>query len=998
MKKSPYQGYEQVERSIQEYAPDLWQELRARTPGIFDRKYWQGRLIDWVIKDPEFKVDLFRFVDVLPALQSDALVAEYIKSYLLKQGRSVPKLLEISFRLLDNRLTAGVAAAILRKNITQMAANFIVGNTIEEAMPALAQFHKDGYAFTADILGEKTISDHESKNYLEHYFSLVDALSSEVAGWQVESSGDRGGESEVPLANISVKISALDSQIDPVDLHGSVARLKKCILPLLVHAREKNIFVNFDLEQWQYHFITYHLFGEIAASPELRDWPHIGIVVQAYLRQATKDVAFLESVALSRGVPFTVRLVKGAYWDYEVIHARQQGLEPPVWLHKAATDANYEKLSHTLLSKYENLRPAIASHNIRSLLCAEYQAEALQVPPEMMEIQMLVGMAEPVRELYRDRGRRVRLYSPIGRLLPGMSYLVRRLLENTSNSGFLRQGFYEEREVTELMQSPHELLSDEQAGAAKSTKTEADFRNSPLLDFVDPETVDRFSKAIEGVKAALPIEVTGGRRRAGGRKGALGWRETYSPNDSTLLVSRAFQVGTKEAWAAIGAAQRAWPAWRDLPLEERAAKLQRLGDLLSADRYRLAAMQCVEAGKPWREADGDVVEAIDFCRYYARQAIRELGCRPQGSMAGEENIVCLQGRGVTAVITPWNFPLAILCGMTTAALVAGNTVLIKPSRNASATALLFYQALKKAGFPLDVVQLLPGSGAVVGACLVEHPQVVQVAFTGSREVGLGIIAKTGSTKPGQHQVKRVVCEMGGKNANIVDSDADLDLAVAAVVKGAFGYAGQKCSACSRLIVVADIYSHFVSRLTAAIDSLCIAPADLPGCGMGPVIDREAKERLQSVVAQLGDGARILYRGENIPDNGYFVAPVLCEVESSSHPLFQEELFGPLLTIMQARDFEHALELAADSQYALTGAIFSRNKDHLAKVREAFRVGNLYINRASTGAMVGRQPFGGFAMSGLGNQAGGPGYLTLFCDQRCITENTMRQGFAPDLFL
>jgi RHH-type proline utilization regulon transcriptional repressor/proline dehydrogenase/delta 1-pyrroline-5-carboxylate dehydrogenase len=335
--------------------------------------------------------------------------------------------------------------------------------------------------------------------------------------------------------------------------------------------------------------------------------------------------------------------------------------------------------------------------------------------------------------------------------------------------------------------------------------------------------------------------------------------------------------------------------------------------------------------------------------------------------------------------------------MTTAALVAGNSVIIKPSRNGSATASLLYEAMQQTGFPRDVVQFLPGPGGMVGNYLVQHPDVVQVAFTGSQEVGLDIIAKAGATPEGQRQVKRVVCEMGGKNANLVDSDADLDLAVAAVVHGAFGYAGQKCSACSRLIVMGDIYERFVERLIEAIDSLEICSAELPSCGLGPVIDSESKDRLEKVVRETTD-AKLLYRGQLLPDSGNFVAPTLFEVKSSEHPLFQEELFGPILTMIKAKDFEHALTLAAHSRFALTGALFSRNKTHLELARQRFRVGNLYINRASTGAMVGRQPFGGFAMSGLGTQAGGPGYLTLFSDQRCITENTMRQGFSPDLFV
>ena len=450
-----------------------------------------------------------------------------------------------------------------------------------------------------------------------------------------------------------------------------------------------------------------------------------------------------------------------------------------------------------------------------------------------------------------------------------------------------------------------------------------------------------------------------------------------------------------DADAAVAAAARAWPSWRDRPVAERAMLLEKLADRLQRDRFHLAALQTFEVGKPWREADADVTEAIDFCRYYARQALVELGPRQQGSVAGEENVLFYEGRGPAVVIAPWNFPLAILCGMTAAALVAGNPVVLKPAEPASAVAYALYTRLLAVGFPPDVVHFLPGIGEEIGSYLVAHPHVAQIAFTGSKRVGLAIVEQAAKTQPGQPQVKRVVCEMGGKNAIIVDDDADLDEAVAGVLHSAFGYAGQKCSACSRAIVVGAAYGPFMARLVEACRSLTIVPAHLPACRLGPVIDAEAYNRLRDVIAHPGEGAVPVYIGA-APAGGWYVAPAIFAVQDPAHRLLQEELFGPVLAVMQVQSFDAALTVAVSTEFALTGAVYSRTPSHLEEATQRFRVGNLYLNRGCTGALVHRQPFGGFGMSGLGTKAGGPGYLLHFADPRCVSENTIRRGFSPDV--
>jgi RHH-type proline utilization regulon transcriptional repressor/proline dehydrogenase/delta 1-pyrroline-5-carboxylate dehydrogenase len=608
---------------------------------------------------------------------------------------------------------------------------------------------------------------------------------------------------------------------------------------------------------------------------------------------------------------------------------------------------------------------------------------------------MLYGMADAERDLLRDLGHRVRLYAPVGDLITGMAYLVRRLLENTANSSFVRLS-HEKTDVEQLFAPPQpapasaflHVPADSQAADLR-----APFTNCPLSDFTSEQTRAGFGQAVRAAEAEMPwrvpVMVAGQPRHEG---------ETLvhpCPNERTRPAAITVSATPLEVQQAITAASKAWPAWRDLPLETRAARINDLGTRLERDRLRLAAMLVHEQAKPWREADADIAEAVDFCRYYARQALAELSPRDQAGPPGETNVLRYEGRGLCAVIAPWNFPLAILCGMTTAALVAGNAVLLKPAEQATAIAYAFHQHALAAGIPADVLAFLPGAGEIVGDALVRNPEVVQIAFTGSREVGCAILRAAAEVVPGQSMIKRVVCEMGGKNAIIVDDDADLDEAVTGVIRSAFGYAGQKCSACSRVIVLASVRDAFVERLCAAAASLVPMSAAQVDCLLPPVIDEAAFSRLREVVDHPGSGAHLLYQG-SAGDAGWFVAPAIFEVTDAQHPLMQKEFFGPVLAVQAVATFTQAIDVANTSAYALTGAVYSRSPANLRQAQETFRVGNLYLNRPCTGALVHRQPFGGFKMSGAGTKAGGPGYLLNFAEMRVVTENTMRRGFTPEI--
>jgi len=982
------------EHDIQRLGRDLHGRLKDRSPSLFQAAYWQGLLLDRAMGDTSLKTDLFRLVDALPALRTSDDIARHAREYLLPGNRRLPTGLGLALRATGNPLAASIASFIIRRNVHAMAERFIIGRDARDAVSALHRLWDQGCGFTVDLLGEAAVNDQESEAYVDRYADLISFLPPETARWKPCALLDQAPAGPIPRANISLKLSALDHLLDPVDPEGGVQRLLTHIRPLLVRAKELGAFINFDLEQWSLHEITYRLFETVATDPEFASWPHLGIVLQAYLQNADAHLDRLLTLATRRGCPLTVRLVKGAYWDYEVVQSGLNGLPCPVFHTKSQTDASYERLIRRLLEHHDQIHPAFGTHNLRSLSVALAGAEKLHLPPGSFELQMLYGMAEPERALLQKLGHRVRLYAPVGDLFTGMAYLVRRLLENTANSSFLRLSRHEHADIGILLAKPESIPATGPAPGASHEDLASPLTNCPLSDFTDTRIREAFAQAVAEAEPHMPWPVpvvVSGRPRSSGD--AL---HHVSPNLNTRIAATTTSATVGDVEQAIGFAHQAWPAWRDLPLKERAEILNKLGARLEADRLRLAAMEVHEQAKPWREADADIAEAVDFCRYYARQALEELRPRTLGNLPGETNALSYEGRGVCAVIAPWNFPLAILCGMATAALVAGNAVLLKPAEQSTAVAYAFYQHALAAGVPAGILAFLPGPGEIIGDALVRHRDVVQIAFTGSREVGLSILRAAAEVVPGQTTIKRVVCEMGGKNAIIVDDDADLDEAVTGVLKSAFGYAGQKCSACSRLIVVGGIYHNFIERLWRAAAAMEYpSSAAQPGCLLPPVIDEASHTRLWKTIHNPGNGVRRIYRGEAGHD-GWFVPATIFEVDDPLHPLMQRELFGPVLTVFAARDFSHALDVANTSDYALTGAVYSRSPSHLDRAVREFRVGNLYLNRPCTGAMVQRQPFGGFKMSGAGTKAGGPGYLLNFAEMRVSTENTMRRGFTPEI--
>ncbi|MBV8811411.1 MAG: L-glutamate gamma-semialdehyde dehydrogenase [Acidobacteriaceae bacterium] len=510
-----------------------------------------------------------------------------------------------------------------------------------------------------------------------------------------------------------------------------------------------------------------------------------------------------------------------------------------------------------------------------------------------------------------------------------------------------------------------------------------EFANEPYTDFTQPDKADAMRAALAKVRSEFGREydllIAGDRRKS---KAKL---ESLNPSKPSEIVGIHQKGSEQDAKDAIEAASAYFPIWAEMPMAQRAEYLVRIAEVIRRRKYEFDAWLVYEAGKTWAEAEADVSEAIDFCEYYARQALKLAKPDPLVQLSGERDELTYLPLGVGVIIPPWNFPLAILVGMTTAALVTGNTVVIKPSSDTPTIAAKFAEAMLEAGVPAQSFSLLIGSGAAIGDVLVSHSKTRFVSFTGSRDVGLHINELAAKTPKGQRWIKRVVAEMGGKDAIVVDRECDLDQAVLGVLYSAFGYQGQKCSACSRAIVDETVYDEFLDKLKSKVETLTIGPSDKFQNYMGPVINKRAMDSILKYI-EVGKGeGRLIAGGEVAGGDGYFVKPTVIADIDSKDRIFQEEIFGPVLAVTKAKDFDHALELANDSEYGLTGAVFTTNKAKADKAKRQFFVGNLYINRKCTGAMVGAHPFGGFNMSGTDSKAGGPDYLLQFVQGKAIAE-------------
>src|SRR6266536_3235669 len=909
-----------LQSEIEQRGRRIFELVDKHPESLFSKAGFYQRLLTISMRDEQLKLQLFRFVDVLPSLRTSGEVVEHLQEYFVEahDSRKLSEFLGAGIRLA--RIVPWLSGPILRWNVSEMARQFIAGRNSNDVLRILRKRRTQKIGFTVDLLGEAVVSETEADEYAARYLDLLEGLARETRNW----TDPLGKNSELfPVVNVSVKISALYSQISPEDPADAIAHLAPKLRPLLRRARELGAFINFDMESYAHKNTTLELFKTIFTEEEFKDWSHAGIVTQAYLRDSEADLRDLIEWGRARGTRFAVRLVKGAYWDYETSKSRQNGWD-----------------------------------------------------------------------------------CPVGELLPGMSYLVRRLLENTSNEGFLRAKFSENVPLEDLLRDPCETLRRSRNGVLPSvnattnmttttprTQVGAPYENAPLTNFALPENQEKMRAALRKQRKQL------GRKVPLTINGEKIWTDeifsSVNPSQPDQIVGYAAEAGIPEAERAVAAARAAFEKWRRTSFEERCQLLERAAQILERRRFELAALEVFEVGKPWAQADGDIAEAIDFCTFYARQMRLKGRPRLTQNVPGEESYQHYWPRGVALVIAPWNFPMAILCGMVSAALVTGNTAIMKPSEQSVIIGAILMEIYEEAGVPPGVLNFLNGKGSVIGAHMVDHKDVDLIAFTGSREVGLQIWESAGKTREGQRELKRVICEMGGKNPMIVDSDADLDEAIVDSIYSAFGFQGQKCSALSRLIVLEENHDRVMERLLGAAASVRVGNPEEPGIVVGPGVDEAAYRRILDYIDVGKSEATLAYQAKDVPPHGYFIPPTIFAGVRPNMRIAREEIFGPVLNVIKVRDLDEAIEVANGTDYALTGGFFSRSPANIERVKAQLEAGNVYINRSCTGAVVGRHPFGGFKMSGGGTKAGGEDYLLQFLIPRVVTENTSRLGLVPE---
>ncbi|RJF90689.1 L-glutamate gamma-semialdehyde dehydrogenase [Sphingomonas cavernae] len=808
---------------------------------------------------------------------------------------------------------------------------FVMGRTIEEATKRMAKPENKGFTASFDMLGEAARTFPDADNYFTAYEQAIIAVGKDPGAGH----------------SISVKLSALHPRYEVAQWERSVSALTEMLEALAVSAANKGIALTVDAEESERLEMSLDIIGAVAALPALKGWDGFGMAVQAYSKRARPVIAWANEL----GRLVNVRLVKGAYWDSEIKRTQEAGLSDyPLFTRKAATDVSYLACAKDMLAA-KNIHPAFASHNALTVATIlEWAGDSRD-----FEFQRLHGMGEGLYErLVREQGYHCRIYAPVGGHRDLLAYLVRRLLENGANSSFVHQLADEHLSDAELLADPAEKIA--KVGGTRHPSIPlpidlfgADRRNSTGIDLQDPPLLEEVVKTV----SKLP----------------------FTPGKAV-----APDVG-----AAVERAQAAFPAWAATPVDERAACLERLADLLEAQRGELMAIAVQEAKKTIPDALGEVREAVDFCRYYAARARDGLMPIELPGPTGERNVLRMEGKGVWATIAPWNFPLAIFLGQTVAALVAGNTVIAKPAPQTPAIAGWAVGLAQEAGIPDDALILLPG-GPEVGAAIVADPRVAGIAFTGSTATAKKIARSL--LDDDARPLVPLIAETGGINAMIVDSTALPEQVVQDVVTSAFRSAGQRCSALRVLLLQEEIAERTLEMLSGAMDSLIVGdPAD-PRTDVGPVIDGSAFTRLMDYRQTM---RAHWVKTVDAPTEGFFVPPTVIRLNDLSE--LNQEWFGPLLHVAtwKAGELEETVARVNAKGFGLTMGLHSRIARAAETVEALSRVGNLYVNRSMIGAIVGSQPFGGEGLSGTGPKAGGPHYLHRFTAERVTSTDTTSAG-------
>ena len=881
-----------------------------------------------------------------------------------------------------NRSGEPVVRTAVNQAMKVLSKQFVMGRSIAEAIKRSAKTEEIGYLHSYDMLGEAALTEEDAARYFEAYKNAIITLG---------EASDKNKAVEYK-SNISVKLSALHPRYQEAFAHRVRPELGSRLLALAELAKAHQVSLIIDAEESERLELSLDIIEDVYLSSSLEGWTGLGMAVQSYQKRAFEVIDWIVNLVEKGKRRMMVRLIKGAYWDSEIKKSQMQGFEDyPVFTRKVFTDVSFQACAKKMFAHTDVIFPSFATHNARSVATIVQLAGTYRD----FEFQALHGMGKELYEQIVPKDKLAvpcRVYAPVGSHEDLLPYLVRRLLENGANSSFVNRIIDDSLSLNDLVEDPIHAARNLMAKINKNIPLPwAIFMperiNSKGIDWSNRATLATLQQALEpyqdkqwqaSPRLAVQANV----------KGEM--LKVMSPQDTRRQVGEAYFAIETDVEAAFVAAKAAFKTWSFKDINFRASILEKFADLMEAHTVELLALASLEAGKTMGDGIAEIREAVDFCRYYAVEARAVMPARVLKGYTGELNELSLHPRGVMICISPWNFPLAIYVGQIVACLVTGNVVLAKPAEQTSLMASRAHELMLEAGFPADVIQLLPGRGETVGVALVAHPDVAGVIFTGSTQVAQ-IIQKTLAQKTGP--ITPLIAETGGLNAMIVDSSALLEQVVNDAVISAFGSAGQRCSALRVLFIQKDVYPRFKTLLQGAMTELNIGLPEFLSSDVGPVINDEAASNLKAHAQRMKDSFTLIAECQ-LPEacqHGHFIAPIAIEIPSLQ--VLEKEEFGPILHVItfEAEALENVIEQINQSGYGLTLGVQSRIQETVDYVRKHAHVGNCYVNRNMIGAVVGLQPFGGEGLSGTGPKAGGPMYLPRLCHERTFTVDTTAAG-------
>ena len=891
-----------------------------------------------------------------------------------------------TFDKLVSRAGEPVVRAAMRSAMRIMGHQFVMGRDIKAAIKRSHKGDNKAYRYSFDMLGEAALTRTDAARYFDAYAAAIERIGA-----------SNSIDDLFAAPSISVKLSALYPRYEFARRREVLDELAPLILALVQKARDAGIAITMDAEEADRLELSLDIFERVMTDPSIADYAGFGLAVQAYQKRAAGVIRWLTQLADRVRHRIPVRLVKGAYWDTEIKHAQEMGLDGyPVFTRKVNTDVSYLACARLMLDAGAQIYPQFATHNAHTIAYVLQHAGGR----EDYEFQRLHGMGEALYDdiIDADRyGRQCRVYAPVGSHEDLLPYLVRRLLENGANTSFVNRIVDEREPVDAIIADPIAEVSVQKPVAHPKIPMPAalfgeDRQNSHGINLPDRDVatalLDAMRQQAEQRYRAAPL--------IDGKPQDATWHDSINPFDQRETIGEVGFADAAQTTAAIDVAAGSWRQWDNTPVAERAGALRAAADLFEAHTAELLALCVREAGKSIPDAIAELREAVDFLRYYAAEAERRFALPEElPGPTGERNVFGLRGRGVFVCVSPWNFPLAIFTGQIAAALAAGNAVIAKPAEQTSIVAFRAVQLMLEAGVPSGALQFLPGTGAEVGNAATADPRVAGVAFTGSTQTAL-VINRALAARDGQIGV--LIAETGGQNAMIVDSSALPEQVVLDAVQSGFNSAGQRCSALRVLCVQDDIAPRVIELLKGAMDELYIGDPSNLATDVGPVIDTAAQERLRAHTERMRSEQTVLHQAK-LPaaiSNGIFFPPTLVEIDALD--ALKEEVFGPIVHVYRYRgkDLNTLVEQINDSGYGLTFGIHSRIDGRAGVLAKASLAGNVYINRNMVGAVVGSQPFGGRGLSGTGPKAGGPNYLTRFASEYTVSNNTAAVGGNANL--